>query len=140
MQSEMPFFEDELDALKAAVQALGGSKKVGQMLWQDKTIDAASRLLLDSLNPGRNEKLSLSQVMFILRAAKDAGHHGPFQWLAGEIGYDAIPVSKAEEADRMATVVEQASKQLADAIRALERIKAMPVDAGRPVVRVSPAN
>lgn len=123
MQNEMPFFEDELDALKAAVQALGGSKKVGQMLWQDKGVDAASRLLLDCLNPGRNEKLQLSQVMLILRAAKDAGCHAPFQWIAGEIGYDALPVSKAEEVDRMVTVVEQSSKQLADAIRALERLK-----------------
>lgn len=140
MQNEMPFFEDELDALKAAVQALGGSKRVGQMLWQDRGVDAASRLLLDSLNPGRNEKLSLSQVMFILRSAKDAGCHAPFQWLAGEIGYDAHPVSKAEEVDRCVAVVESTSKQLADALRVLERLKAMPTDAGRPVVRVGAAN
>lgn len=140
MQNEMPFFEDELDALKAAVQALGGSKKVGQMLWQDKGVDAASRLLLDSLNPGRNEKLSLSQVIFILRAAKDAGHHGPFQWIAGEIGYDAHPVSRAEEADRMLTVIEQSTKQLAAALRAMENLKNNPPAGDRPVVRVAPVN
>lgn len=138
MQNEMPFFEDELDALKAAVQALGGSKKVGQMLWQDKGVDAASRLLLDSLNPTRNEKLSLSQTMLILRAAKDAGCHAPFQWIAGEIGYDANPVSRAEEADRMLTVIEQSTKQLAAALRAMENLKNNPPAGDRPVIRVAP--
>lgn len=140
MQNEMPFFEDELDALKAAVQALGGSKKVGQMLWQDRGVDAASRLLLDCLNPSRNEKLSLSQTMLILRAAKDVGCHTPFQWIAGEIGYDANPVSRAEEADRMLTVIEQSTKQLQAALRAMENLKSAPIDPGRPVVRVAPAN
>lgn len=139
MQNEMPFFEDELDALKAAVQALGGSKKVGQMLWQDKGVDAASRLLLDCLNPARNEKLSLSQVMLILRAAKEAGCHTPFQWIAGEVGYDANPVSRADEADRVLTVIEQSSKQLAAAIRAMEAMRSNP-HGDRPVVKVQPAN
>jgi hypothetical protein len=138
MQNEMPFFEDEFDALKAAVQALGGSKKVGQMLWQDRGVDAASRLLLDCLNASRNEKLSLSQVMFIFRAAKDAGCHAPFQWMAGEIGYDALPVSKAEEVDRCVAVVESTSKQLADALRLLERLKSNPSTV-RPITRATPA-
>lgn len=136
MQNEMPFFEDELEALKAAVQALGGAKRVGHMLWQDKTIDAASRQLLDSLNPSRNEKLSLSQMMFILRAAKEAGHHAPFQWIAAEVGYDAHPVSRCEEVDRMVTVVEQTSKHLAEALQALERLRA--ADPAPGLIRIVP--
>jgi len=123
MQAEMPFFEGPEDALRAAVQSLGGAKQVGALLWPDKTPDSAGRLMQDCLNPSRNEKLDVTQVMFILRKAKEAGVHGPFMWFAGEVGYDARPVTKAEEADRLTTVVEQASKTLAAAVAQLERIQ-----------------
>lgn len=123
MQAEMPFFEGPEDALRAAVQSLGGAKQVGAQLWPDKTPDAAGRLMQDCLNPSRNEKLDVTQVMFVLRKAKEAGVHAPFTWFAGEVGYDARPVTKAEEADRLTTVVEQASKTLAAAVAQLERIQ-----------------
>ena len=123
MQSDLPFYESPEDALKAAVQALGGAKKVGPMLWPDKTVDNAARGLLDCLNNGRAEKLELSQVMMIFTMAKDAGFHGPFAWWSGEIGYDSKPIAKAEEIDRLATIVEQSSRTLAAAVSALERIK-----------------
>lgn len=123
MQAELPFFETPEDAVRAAVQALGGSKKVGTLLWNDKGIDNASRLLLDCINPGRAEKLEMSQVMLILRLAKDAGCHAPFTWMAAEIGYDVKPITRGEEVDRLTTVVEQSTKTLAQALAALERIQ-----------------
>lgn len=123
MQGELPFFESPEDALRAAVQALGGAKKVGAMLWPDKTIDNAGRQLLDCLNASRAEKLELSQIMRVLSWAKDAGFHAPFAWLAGEIGYEARPITKAEEVDRLTQVVEQSSKTLAAAVAALERMQ-----------------
>lgn len=123
MQAEMPFYEGPEDALRAAVQALGGAKQIGTQLWPDKTPDAAGRLVQDCLNPSRAEKFDVTQVMFVLRKAKEAGVHGPFMWFAGEVGYDARPVTKAEEADRLTTVVEQASKTLAAAVAQLERIQ-----------------
>lgn len=123
MQSELPFFEGSEDALRAAVQALGGSKKVGSMLWPDKGVDAASRHLLDCINPGRAEKLDINQVMMIFRLAKEAGCHAPFSWFAGEIGYDCNPVSRADEIDRVTTVVEQSSKTLSKALETLERLQ-----------------
>lgn len=123
MQGELPFFESPEDALRAAVQALGGAKKVGAMLWPDKTIDNAGRQLLDCLNASRAEKLELSQIMRVLSWAKDAGFHAPFAWLAGEVGYEARPITKAEEVDRLTSVVEQSSKTLAAAVAALERMQ-----------------
>lgn len=123
MQSEMPFYEGPEDALRTAVQSLGGAKQVGAMLWPDKTPDAAGRLLLDCLNPARSEKLDISQVMLILAKAKEAGVHAPFAWLAAEVGYEARPITREEEADRLTAVVESASKQLSSAVAALERIK-----------------
>lgn len=123
MQAEMPFYDSPEDALRAAVQALGGAKKVGGMLWPDKSADAASRQLMDCLNTGRNEKLDLSQVMFVLTQAKTVGCHSPFAWLAGQIGYDVKPITKFEEVDRLTTVVEQSAKTLASALATLERIQ-----------------
>lgn len=123
LQSDLPFFECPEDALRAAVQALGGAKAVGAQLWPDKTPDMAGRLLLDCLNAGRHEKLDLSQTMRVLRLAHDAGCHAPMQWIAAEVGYDARPVAKAEELDRVASVVEQASRTLAAAVATLERVQ-----------------
>lgn len=124
MQAELPFYESPEDALRAAVQALGGPKKVGAMLWPDKGVDNASRLLHDCINPGRAEKLELSQVMMVLAMSKEAGCHAPFAWMAAQIGYDVKPITKAEEVDRLTTVIEQSSKTLAAALSQMERIQA----------------
>lgn len=127
MQTEMPFFEGPEDALREAVRGLGGPKKVGPLLWPDKTHDAAARLLQDCLNVSREEKLALSQMMFVLRAARDAGVHAPFQYIAGELGYDAKPITREEETDRLASVIEHSTATLASALAHLGRLQAMPV-------------
>lgn len=123
MQADLPFFEGPEDALRAAVQALGGAKKVGSILWPDKGPDAAGRHLMDCINPGRAEKMEMTQMMVILRMAKEQGHHAPMTWLAAEIGYDVHPVTRAEEVDRLTTVVEQSTKTLASALQQLERLR-----------------
>jgi hypothetical protein len=123
MQTEFPFYEGPEDALRTAIQALGGAKKVASEMWPDKTADNASRLLLDCINPSRAEKLEISQIMRIFKQAKEAGCHGPFAWFAHEIGYEARPVVREEEVDRLVTVIEQASKTQAAALAALERLQ-----------------
>lgn len=123
MQIELPFFESPEDALKAVIQQLGGIKRVGPKLFPDKSVDAAARYLLDCVNPERSEKLAITQIMLLLRLAADAGFHTAFAWLAGEIGYDIKPITRAEEVDRLTSVVEQSSKTLAAALATLERIK-----------------
>jgi len=123
MQVEMPFYECAEDALKGCIQALGGAKVVGAQLFPDKSIEAAREYLLASLNPNRNEKLSYTQMMWVFSKAKEAGFHGGFQWFASEIGYDIKPITRAEEVDRLTSVIEQASKTLSTAVAALERVQ-----------------
>jgi hypothetical protein len=125
MQVDLPFYESPEDALKAAVQELGGAKQVGAALWPDKTPDAARTRLLDCLNPARTERLDVTELMFVFRLARDAGCHGPFAWLAAEIGYEARAVTKAEEVDRLTTVVEQSTKTLSAALETLQRLQAV---------------
>ena len=123
MQTEMPFFEGIEQALAACVQALGGAKAVGAKLWPDKSVEDARTLLLNCMNSTRKEKLDYTQIMFLFREAKAAGCHAPFAWFANEIGYDTKPITKAEEVDRLTSVVEQASKTLSAAVASLERIQ-----------------
>lgn len=125
MQTELPFFESAEDALRSAVQSLGGAKAVGAKVFPDKSPERAAQQLLDCLNTGRPEKLELSQVLMVLHMAREAGHHGPMYWLCGEVGYEARPITRAEEADRLTTVVEQSTKTLACALAALERLQRM---------------
>lgn len=123
MQAELPVYESVEDALKSAVYALGGTKKVGPMLWPAKGIDASYRLLNDCLNSLRAEKLDLSQAMFVLRAARDVGCYAPFQWVAGECGFDAKPVTRAEEVDRATAALEAATKSLQVSLATVERLQ-----------------
>lgn len=125
MQTEMPFFESFEDALKACVQALGGAKLVGAKLWPDKSMEDARNYLLACLNSERSEKLGYTQLIFVFREAKAAGFHAAFDWVARECGYDARPITDAEEMDRLAAVVEQSSKTLSAAVATLERIQRM---------------
>lgn len=123
MQNELPFFENVEQALSQCVQALGGAKVVGHMFWADKPMEDARTLLLNCLNPSRKEKLDYTQVMFLFREAKNVGCYAPYQWYSGEIGFDARPITKAEEVDRLTSVVEQSTKTLSVALAQLERIQ-----------------
>ena len=123
MQAEMPFFECPEAALRACIEALGGAKKVGAQLFPDKTMENARDYLLACVNPDRQEKLSMSQIIFIFRSAKNAGFHAGFDFWAREAEYEIRPITKAEEVDRLTSVVEQSSKTLALAVAALERIQ-----------------
>ena len=123
MQIDMPFFDSPEDALKAVIQQLGGIKRVGPLLFPDKSVDAAARYMLDCVNHDRPEKLAISQIMMLLRLAHAAGYHTAYAWLSGEIGYDIKPITKAEEVDRLTSVVEQSTKTLTMALATLERLQ-----------------
>lgn len=123
MQSEMPFYESAEQALTAAVQHLGGAKVVGAQLWPDKSPDSARTRLLDCLNPSRAERLDMSEAMFILKRAREKAFHAPFSWMAGEVGYEARAITKADEEDRLTTVIDNATRTLAAALPLLERMQ-----------------
>lgn len=126
MQGDFPFYESPEDALRAAIQALGGAKVIGNLIWPDKSVETAANRLLDCTNSARAEKLEITQVMFILRKARDAGFHAPFLWLSNQLGYESRPVSQDEEEDRITHVIEMSAKTLAQSIEKLERLRQQP--------------
>ena len=118
------FHERFEDALDEVIRVCGGRKAFAVEMWPDKPARDAHNLLDACLNPERRERFSPTQVMYIARRGADAGCHAVMQFLGRELGYDIKPVTKAEEADRLTTVVEQSAKTLAAALASLERIRA----------------
>lgn len=75
------------EALKQAVIRLGGSKHVGGLLWPEKEVTQAARLLCNCLDDNRAEKLSPDQALLILRKAKEAGYHDAMNAICDMLGY-----------------------------------------------------
>ncbi|WP_372826513.1 hypothetical protein [Polaromonas sp.] len=93
MATQLPIpecFDKVEDALKAAVMAMGGFKAVGRLMRPD--FDNAAEWLRKCLSDDRRERLDPSQVMWILREAKQQGFHAAMDFIAGDVGYKAAPV------------------------------------------------
>ena len=115
-------YEDELDAAREAVRHAGGPKKVGPQMFPDKSVDAAARYLMDALNPARAERLTPSQVLMLMRLAREAGFHGFATWWMRQAGYQApVPIAPVSEAaviaDRIGVLVPQLQGLLVQAQR-----------------------
>jgi hypothetical protein len=111
------FFEDANEALREAVRALGGNKKVGALLRPELPLEQATNWLRDCLNPDRREKLSPEQAFLLLRLAREAGYHAAMTFIAGQIGYEARPVDVTER-------VAELQRSFVEAVSRLEQIQA----------------
>lgn len=123
------FFDDVSDALRAAVQALGGYKTVGAMLWPEKAADAAGRLLADCLNTAKPEKLSPDQLILLLRVARGAGVHDAATFIATEAGYKVEPIEPENERAKLQREFIDSVTRLESIRESLSRIGADPIRA-----------
>lgn len=113
MSQDALFYESLADALRAVVQALGGTKAAGCRLWPEKTPESAHRTLLDCLNEARPEKLSPEQVLWLLAAGRQVGCHAAMNYLAREAGYsDPRPVEPEDERARLQREFIEAQKAM----------------------------
>lgn len=127
-------FEDDLDALAATIRALGGNKEVGALLWPDKKVDTAARLLSDCCNAGRSERLSLSQVLFIMKLGRDADVHVLAEYLLAEAGYARpVPLNPEAEAARLLNGLEGIVSQADRLVDKLTRLRSAAVQPLRAV-------
>lgn len=111
------------DALREAVQALGGFKKVGAMLWPDQSAEHAATKLRDCLNHDRRERLTPDQVVYLMRLARQADCHVIAKYLMQEAGY-APPVPLDPE-DQLARL----QREFVDAAAAMQKMAASIADA-----------
>lgn len=123
MQPQL-FHETVYDALRSAVAAAGGAKKVGPVLFPSKSDDAAANLVRDCLNPARSERFDPEQVVHVFRLAREAGYHDAKHWLDTELGYAPTPpVDPDDQAAELARVIAAAGDQLRRATEALGRLQ-----------------
>ena len=89
MQShQQPLFvEDIYEAIRHAVQWLGGAKVVGHDLWPSLTPAKAAEKLNDCLNRDRAQKLDPEEIQQISRQAGLAGCHTIAHFQASNAGY-----------------------------------------------------
>lgn len=128
MSQDALFYESLADALRAVVQALGGTKAAGCRLWPEKTPESAHRTLLDCLNEARPEKLSPEQVLYLLAAGRQVGCHAAMNYLAREAGYsDPLPVEPEDERARLQREYIEATKALQAIAGRIERAGMMGV-------------
>lgn len=113
------------DALREAGQALGGTKKVGAMMWPEMPIDHASNKLRDCLNSERRERLNPDQVLMVMRLARQAGCHALAAYMMREAGYaDPQPVEPEDEIAKMQREFIEATKHLGQLAARIESVQA----------------
>lgn len=122
MNQDALFYKSLADALRAVVQALGGTKAAGCRLWPEKTPESAHRTLLDCLNESRSEKLSPEQVLWLLAEGRRIGCHAAMNYLAREAGYsDPLPIEPDDERARLQREYIEATKTLQSIASRIER-------------------
>lgn len=94
------FYEDINEAMKAVITALGGAKNIVEELWPEKDIIHSQKYLSNCLDPTRNEKLSLEQIMYLLKRGREVDCHTAMHFINVESGYS--PPQTREPQDEMA--------------------------------------
>lgn len=118
------FHEDFNDALQHMVKALGGVEAVGVEIWRDKTRKAAGNWLSDCLNPKRSAKLSLTELVLLLRMGRDAGIMCAFDQLAIETDTEIKAASPKSQRSRLLDQQMQLLRQQQNIQKELDRIDA----------------
>jgi hypothetical protein len=98
-EQQQALWHDTLeDAIRSAVDVLGGPKRVGSTLWPTKRIPEAARLLSHCLDTERPEKLSLGEIELIGAQARQADCHTMATYLMRAWGYgDPQPIEPHDE-------------------------------------------
>jgi len=119
------FFDDVDDMLRHVVSVLGGPKKVGPLLRGDELpADRLAQWVSDCLNADRPAQFHPHQVLVLLRAARQLGDHTAMNWLAGEIGYQALPVEPEDESAELQRKFIEASQAMARMALRIETLHA----------------
>ncbi len=116
---QIPLFYDSYeDAIRDCVTALGGFKKVGNMLWPAMAADDAGRKLAACLNTDKREKLDPNELCLIRREARKAGIHILAHYEARDAGYsEPQPLNPEDEAAQL-------QREFIAAVKGLEALQA----------------
>lgn len=93
--------ESVRDAVRSAIAALGGPKRVAVQLRPSWEPDRAQKWLSNALDDGRPEKLVIEDFIWILKEAKRVGFHNAMRYFAAECEYNCTPVEPEDELARL---------------------------------------
>lgn len=100
--SEQLFYEDWQSAAREVIRAAGGTKKVAALLWPAKPVATATQRLTDCLNVHRDEKLSLDEVLLLLRIGREQNCHALMTFVAQDASYmPPVPMELEDEKTRL---------------------------------------
>lgn len=115
------FMESMEEAVRDCVNALKGPKAVGVMLWPSMKADLAGRRLNQCLDPERDEKLDLSEILVIAKRARSVGCHSLMAYLAAELDYECKPVDPETEVQRLQREFIEAQRELSKLVARIEQ-------------------
>lgn len=126
MNQESLFHEDIWQALTDCVRALGGAKAVGHKMRPElDDPEKAGRWVLDCLNPARNDKFCLEQIVYLLREAREIGCHVGMNYIAGIAGYSAPqPIEPEDELGELQRAYIESVKQQGQLVKRIEAANA----------------
>jgi hypothetical protein len=122
---QIPLLVDTInDAIRDTVRALGGSKVIGPALWPTKKAEAAARYLDDCLNPNRDHKLDIEEILTIARLGRDKGVHIIAAFVNMDIGYaPPTPVNPADQKAELQRQFIQGVGTLSALLKRVERLE-----------------
>lgn len=101
MKQDELFHETIYDALSALINALGGPKKIGSLLWPAKPLKEAQRRVLHCLDPEREEKFSPEEVLFLMIEGQKANCHIMALFIGQQCFYEFTVVSPADRSQQL---------------------------------------
>ena len=105
------FFDDIYQALMADIQALGGSKKIGSVLWPSLKPDKAGEKVANCANRSHAQKFDLEDMLLVIREARKVGSYATAFFMAGDTGFaQPQPIEPEDEKARLQTEFIQAVK------------------------------
>lgn len=97
MNGDRLFYESWQEAARDVIRAAGGTKAVSVLLWPAKPVTAAAQRLTDCLNPSRDEKLSLDEVLLLMRIGREQKCHALMSFIAQDTSYTPPVPSELED-------------------------------------------
>lgn len=128
------FYEDEFDALRAAIAASGKSmKEVACHLFNHMKPESAYARLAACLNEEKDQRLTLGQVVALCRYCETAD---PLLWLADSLGYERPkPLVREDERVRLQREFVEATRVQQQILDRLERLSESPAAPAMRAVR-----
>lgn len=122
MDTPSLFCESIEEAIDEVAKACGGRKAFAVAMWPSRPVREAHNRIDACLNPGRDEKFDLSDLLYIARRGREAGCHSLVLFMARESGYtDPQPLEPEDERAKLQREFVQAQRAMSHLAARMER-------------------